>query len=265
MLTQRYENLLSMLKQTGGAAIAFSGGVDSTFLLHAAKEALSERVLAVSVATPYVPRWEQDEARELARNMGVSHAVAELPFPEEIRMNPADHCYTCKSILFTKLWEMARANGYAHLFDGTNVDDLGDYRPGLKALKELEVTSPLMEAGLTKADIRELSREFGLPTWDKPSFACLLSRMPIGVQVKESELEKVEQAEVFLMENGFPAVRVRHHGDVARIEVPQDQIIDLVSANVFLNIDTKLKQLGFKHVAVDLHGYSMGSLNRPTE
>lgn len=265
-IKDKYKELLRILSNTKGALIAFSGGVDSSLLLYAAKEALGNKVIAASIATPYVPDWEQAEAREIARNMGVKHIVIELPFPEELRMNPPEHCYTCKRILFEKLIATAAEHGIDHVLEGTNIDDLSDYRPGIKALRELEITSPFVEAGLNKQDIRDLSREFGLPTWNKPSFACLLSRMPVGGKVTEQALRQVENAEVFLMKIGFPSVRVRHHGDVARIEIPCEQLSEFIRANEKHSINEQLKGMGYWHVALDLGGYSMGSLNRePSE
>lgn len=264
-LMQRYNRLLAILKETGGAVVAFSGGVDSTLLLHAAGEALGNKAVAATIATPYIPRWEVEEARAFVAPLEMKHVIVEMDFPDELRMNPADHCYTCKKRLFTRLLDVATDFGFNHVLDGTNMDDLGDYRPGLKALRELDILSPLMEAGLTKADIRALSKEFGLPTWDKPSFACLLSRMPLDAEVTDEALRRVEQAEVYLMHHGFRAVRVRSHGDVARIEVPADQVATLVAANADHGFDARLKELGFRHVAVDLAGYTMGSLNPESE
>ncbi|NDV26803.1 ATP-dependent sacrificial sulfur transferase LarE [Desulfovibrio sp. JC010] len=261
-LALKYKKLLGILAETDGAVIAFSGGVDSTLLLHTAKEALDHKAIAASIATPYVPRWEQGEAKKFARQLGVKHVVVEMDFPEELRMNPPLHCYTCKKILFSKLLEVAGEHGFKHVLEGTNIDDLSDYRPGIKALRELDIRSPFVEAELSKQDIRELSRRFELPTWDKPSFACLLSRMPVDVEVTDEALQQVEQAEVFLMQIGFPAVRVRHHGEVARIEVPADRIQDFVNANEIHDINNKLKEFGYKHVTLDLGGYKMGSLNK---
>lgn len=261
MLNEKYRKLLGLLRETGGVAVAFSGGVDSAFLLFAARQALGDKVLAVTVTTPYIPRWEILEAREMTAEFGVEHVVIDLPFPEEIRTNPADHCYTCKKLLFTQLREAARERGYTHLLDGTNVDDLGDYRPGLKALAELGVMSPLKEAGLTKQDIRDLSMLYGLPTWNKPSFACLLSRMPVDTYVTDEALRRTEEAEVLLMERGFKAVRVRSHGDMARIEIPRDRLLDFVADNEHFDIHARLKSLGYRHVTLDLGGYSMGSQN----
>jgi len=261
---KRYDSLLNLLTDTGGALVTFSGGVDSTLLLHAAKAALGDMVLAATIVTPYIPKWEIEEARKLATSMKAKHILLDLPFPNALRMNPPDHCYTCKKLLFGTLMEAATDHGLPCVVDGSNADDLDDYRPGLQALRELGITSPLMEVGLSKQNIRDLSQHFGLPTWDKPSFACLLSRMPIDERVDDATLDRVEQAEVFLMKSGFPAVRVRHHGDVARIEVPHDRIADLATADI-QRIDAKFKELGYRHVTVDLAGYTMGSQNRPAE
>nr|WP_321512805.1 ATP-dependent sacrificial sulfur transferase LarE [uncultured Pseudodesulfovibrio sp.] len=261
---KRYDSLLNLLSETGGALVTYSGGVDSTLLLHAAKEVLGDMLLATTVVTPYIPKWEVAEARQLAATMKVKHMVLSLPFPNALRMNPPDHCYTCKKTLFGTLKEAATDHGLPCVLDGTNADDILNFRPGLKALRELGITSPLMEAGLTKQNIRDLSQHIGLPTWNKPSFACLLSRMPVNERVHEEDLNRVEQAEVFLMNRGFPAVRVRHHGDIARIEVPRDRVGDLATSDI-KHIDAKFKRLGYRHVTVDLAGYTMGSQNRPAE
>jgi len=263
----KFDALLGELRTLGKAAVAFSGGLDSTFLLRAAAEALSSgpdgNVLAVTVSTPYTPRAEIELAGRAARTMGVRHLVLESPVPEAIRDNPPERCYLCKKILFGLMRQAAGNEGVAHLLDGTNLDDLGDYRPGMRALGELGVRSPLLTSGMTKLDIRELSRALGLSVWDKPAGACLLTRLPHGMFVGEAELARIDRAEDLLRELGFSAVRVRCHGDMARIEVPGGMVAGLVEADRLHGIDARLKALGFRHVAVDLAGYRMGSFNEP--
>lgn len=257
----KFDALLTNLAPLGRAVVAFSGGLDSSLLVFAARRALGEGALAVTIDAPYMPRAEQEDAAALARHLGVRHRRLKVPFPEAVRDNPPERCYICKRTLFALLGEIAAAEAGGHVLDGTNQDDLSDHRPGFRALRELGVKSPLLEAHLTKADIRELSRLHGLPTWDKPASACLLSRIPHGVRVEEAELERIDQGEHFLKQLGFAAVRLRSHGDVARIEVPRDMVAEIVAADRAHGIDARLKALGYCHVAVDLAGYRMGSLN----
>jgi uncharacterized protein len=259
----RYARLLDALRAMERVLVAFSGGVDSSLLLHAAHEALPGGVLAVSLVTPYTPKGEAREALALARALGVEHHVVELPVPEELRSNPPERCYLCKRILFGRLVEMAGAAGIGHVLDGSNVDDLGDYRPGRRAAVELGVQSPLLDAGMTKQDIRDISRACGLPTWNRPAGACLLTRLPHGAAVDEAELARIDEGESFLKELGFAAVRLRSHGDVARIEVPRDALAAVLEADADRAITARLKELGYRHVALDLDGYRMGSLNPP--
>jgi len=257
----KYRNLLRELRSMGKAVVAFSGGLDSTFLLHAAREALGDGVLAVTMATSYMPEAEIEEAKSAAQAMKVRHLLLTAPFPEAIRANPPDRCYICKQSLFTLLQDVAASENIAHVLDGTNLDDLDDYRPGLKALGELGIKSPMLTEGLTKQDIRDLSREHGLATWNKPAAACLLSRIPHGTVIEEAELRRIDQAERFLKELGFTAVRLRSHGDLARIEVPREQVAQVVEADRQHGIEARLRALGYQHVAVDLAGYRRGSLN----
>lgn len=260
-IKEKYLDLLSDLRSMRKVVVAFSGGLDSTFLLHAARQAPADEALAVTVATSYMPKSEIAEARSAAQAMQAAHRVIEAPFPEAIRTNPPDRCYLCKRSLFTLLADVAASGEFDHVLDGTNLDDLNDYRPGLRALGELGVKSPLLAAGLTKQDIRDLSREHGLASWNKPASACLLSRIPHGTLVEDGELRRIDQAERFLKELGFAAVRLRSHGDLARIEVPREQVAEMIEADRLHGIDARLKALGYRHVTVDLAGYRMGSLN----
>ena len=258
---EKYRDLLGGLRSMRKAVVAFSGGLDSTFLLHAAQQALGDDVLAVTMATPYMSEAEIEGATYAAKAMRVRHLLLTIPFPEAIRNNPPDRCYLCKHSLFTLLLDVAAKENIIDVLDGTNLDDLNDYRPGMRALSELGIKSPLLAAGLTKQNIRDLSREHGLATWDKPAAACLLSRIPHGTRIEESELRRIDQAEHFLKELGFEAVRLRSHGDLARIEVPREQVAEVVEADRRHGIVPRLLALGYRHVAVDLAGYRMGSLN----
>jgi len=261
----RYASLLEDLRAMERVLVGFSGGVDSALLLHAAQEALGDGVLAVTFATPYSPRAELAESLELAETLQARHRVVEMAIPDAIRENPPDRCYLCKRTLFGELRRMAVEEGAGHVLDGSNVDDLGDYRPGFRAVKELGVRSPLLHAGLGKQDIRDISLERGLPTWNKPAGACLLTRIPHGTAVDEQELGRIDRAEDFLKSLGFSNLRLRSHGELACIEVPIESIASCVNPAFRGRIDQRLKKLGYRHVAVDLAGYRMGSLNKPVE
>ncbi|NGM80856.1 ATP-dependent sacrificial sulfur transferase LarE [Paenibacillus sp. 7124] len=257
----KYEALLDYLKQLDRVVLAFSGGVDSTFLLRAAKEALGDRLKAVTILSPYIPKWEIEEAKELVRELGVDYEIIEAPLIDEIKYNPDNRCYLCKTAVFSMIKELAGKGGYRYVIDGTNFDDIHDYRPGLKALAELGVKSPLRDCELTKAEIRSLSRELGLPTWDKPPYACLLTRIPYGSELRTEDFEKIERAEKYLMDLGFRAIRVRCHDDLARIEVGRSDRSRLFDEELMDRISVKLKEFGFRYVSLDLAGYKTGSLN----
>jgi len=264
-LAVKHDKLKDILSDIGGALIAYSGGVDSTLLLKVALDVLGERALAVTASSETYPSAEIDEAIRLAEDLGArlrSIRTSELEM-EEFASNPPERCFYCKTELFGKLVEMARDEDLPVVVDGSNLDDVGDYRPGMKAAAELGVRSPLREAGFTKADVRELSRELGLPTWDKPSLACLASRFPYGDRITPEALGMVGAAEQVLRGLGLKQVRVRHHGDTARIEVIPEDLPTVVSPDNRSRIVTALKELGYLYVTVDLEGYRTGSMNAP--
>ena len=259
-MDEAYARLLAHLRGLNGAAVAFSGGVDSSCLVAAAREALGAgRVLALTVVAPYTARWEVAEAEALAARLGVRHLQVEVPFLEALRDNPPERCCLCKRELFGRLQSVAAAEGFGPLLDGTHQDDLQDHRPGMQALKELGVRSPFLECGLGKADIRRISRALDLPTADRPPYACLITRLPHGATVTEEALRRIERAERLLMDSGFAAVRVRVHGDLARIEVAPGEQARLLSQGA--TVSERLRELGFRYVALDLAGYRTGSMN----
>ena len=262
-LKARYELLQDRLGELRSLVVAFSGGVDSTFLLKAARDLLGDEVLAVTVAAAVHPAAELAEAKELAAAIGVRHIVVDvdaLAMPA-FQENAPDRCYHCKGDVFAQIQRLASENGIANVADGTNADDAGDDRPGLKAVAELGILTPLRDAGLTKADIRELSRELGLPTWDKPAYACLATRFPYGTEITAEKLRMVEQAEAAVRKLGFAASRVRHHGDVARVEVRPADIEAAARPATAAEVVRQLKAIGFRYVTLDLEGYRVGSMS----
>ena len=262
-LQEKKAKLIDYLKSLGSVAVAFSGGVDSTFLLLCAKEALGDKVLAVTASSSTYPERELKEAIETAKKYGIRHEVIvseELDI-ERFRDNPPDRCYICKNELFSKIIALAKKNDIEHVAEGSNNDDLGDYRPGLIAIKELGILSPLRVAELTKDEIRQLSKEMGLSTWNKPSFACLSSRLPYGERITREKLDMIGKAEQYLLDLGFTQLRVRHHGTIARIELLPEQIHRVFDEGLSDQIYDKFKSLGYTYAALDIKGYRTGSMN----
>lgn len=257
---KKYENLKSYLRKLDNLAVAFSGGVDSAFLLHAAGETLGDNVLALTINSPYIPDWEIEEAKEITESKGIKHQVVDVPVPEQIKNNPEDRCYLCKSFLFTLLKEFAKQHGFTNLADGTNYDDTKDHRPGMKALEEMNVLSPLLESRFTKNDIREVSKEMGLYTWEKPAYACLLTRIPYNSSIETDLLRRIEKSETYLIGLGIRAIRVRAHGDLARIETEPRYIEKIFSEGLLQNISKQLRRYGFKYVTLDMEGYRTGGI-----
>ena len=260
---ERFERLKKILRSMESVVIAYSGGVDSTFLAKAAKDELGDGSLAVTARSETYVQSEFEQAKRLAETWGFRHLVIEtkeLEYPNYAR-NPVDRCYHCKSGLFSELKRVAREQGMKWVADGSNADDLKDYRPGLRALQELEIRSPLREAGLSKADIRTLSRSLGLETWNKPAVACLGSRFPYGTEITLEKLSMLERAEIFLHGLGLSQVRVRHHDSLARIEVLPGDIQRLSEPGLREKVVQAFKEIGYVYVALDLQGYRTGSMN----
>jgi len=257
----KFNNLLSYLKSLEKVAVAFSGGVDSTLLVKACQMALKDNVLAISMKTPYIPAWEIEEAVNFTREHNIRHKLFDIPFLHQLKENRKDRCYWCKSHLFKHMLSEAHKEGFTTLIDGTNYDDLQDYRPGLQALKELQIKSPFLELRITKPEIRRYSKQLELSTWEKPAYACLLTRIPYDQEVKNNDLKRIEQAEKYLRKLGFAGSRVRIHGNLARIEIQKDNLTNILTTQMFDKISRELKDMGFTYITMDMEGYRTGSQN----
>ena len=261
MTESKSEKLNNILRELNSAVIAFSGGVDSSFLLYRAHKINKSGFIAVTIKTPYIPEREITEATEFAKKHGIRHSIIEVRFPEVIRHNPVERCYLCKQALFKQIFEFAEKHNYKYILDGSNSDDSGEFRPGMKALKELGIRSPLLESGITKKEIREMLHKEGLSIWDKPAMACILTRIPYNTEIKHEMLRMIEEAENILFERGYPGTRVRVHEDVARIECLPGFLEKLIHNPEREQIVAKLKKIGFRYISLDMEGYRTGSLN----
>ncbi|MDF2656715.1 MAG: hypothetical protein K0R19_3189 [Bacillota bacterium] len=262
-IQDKREQLMKYIQGMESVAVAFSGGVDSTFLLKIAQEALGDRVVAVTARSCSFPERELNEAIRFTKENQIQHLIVdseELDI-EGFSSNPLNRCYLCKHELFSKMREIAWKNGYREILEGSNMDDMGDYRPGLDAVSELGIKSPLRYAELSKDEIRILSKEMSLPTWEKQSFACLSSRFPYGESITAEKLKMVDLAEQILLDMGFRQVRVRHHGTLARIEIDESQFEKLMEKSTRFALQEQLKEIGFTYVTLDITGYRTGSMN----
>jgi uncharacterized protein len=263
VMEQKWKHLKALLDEMKPAVLAYSGGVDSSLLLRAASEVMGAGLIAATAVSETYPTGELQSAKDFARSLGVTHRIlrTEELASEEYVQNSPDRCYYCKKELFEKLRKLGDTEGISFILEGSNTDDLNDHRPGRKAAGEHAVRSPLVEAGLSKSEVRELARGLALPVWDKPSLACLSSRIPYGTRITPEILKTIQTAEDHLRAHGFRQVRVRHYGDTARIEVDRSDFAKLLSSGVAEQITAALKEIGYAYVCLDLAGYRTGSLN----
>lgn len=263
MSNEKYEKLKKYLVELDSVAVAFSGGVDSTFLLKVAHDLLGDKVIAVTAASKSFPQRELDETKNFCRAENVRQIIfnSDELMKDAFRENSKNRCYICKRGIFEKILQIATDNKISYVVEGSNMDDNGDFRPGMQAIAELEIKSPLRHVELYKNEIRTLSREMNLPTWDKPSYACLASRFVYGESISAEKLEMVDKAEQFLIDNGFKQIRVRIHGNIARIEILPDAFDKFLEKNFRDEVAKKFKGYGFSYVTLDLQGYRSGSMN----
>jgi uncharacterized protein len=261
IIMDKYNNLIKYLKKLEKVIIAYSGGVDSTFLLYAAKEALGHNVKAVTINSPYIAKWEIEEAKEFTQKIGIEHEFIDVDIVDAIKDNPTNRCYLCKKYIFQKIKEKAENEQYRYIIDGTNFDDIKDYRPGMKALKELEIISPLLICEITKSDIRKMAKDKKLEIWNKPAYACLLTRLPHNTIIEDTTLTRIEKAEKYLMNKGMKACRVRVHENLARIELGKNDINNIFDEEVREDITKYFSKIGFEYTTLDLQGYKMGNFN----
>lgn len=260
----KLQRLKNYLKKLDSAVIAFSGGVDSTFLLELGRQVLGDKLIAVTVSSQLIPEWEIDSARKIAQKLGVRHLIIEVEIKNRrFLKNGTDRCYWCKRTIFHHIKKLSQRLGSNAVIEATNKDDLKDWRPGIKALEELKIKSPFLELGFTKLEIRKISKKLGLPNWDKPSSPCLATRIPYGIKISSQKLTRIARAEKILIAKGFKVVRVRDYDLLARIEVDKTQIFDFLNPEIRKNVISRFKKLGYKYITLDLEGYRSGSMNIP--